>query len=336
MKILFAPLLTVSVSHSYYLDGCQDFDFVVPPSTERLLRSGRMLARALAGRFIVLAERDALGAPIADLSGQTLYFGLRLNNRYFGNFTAPLAIDAGTLPLYANLAAPGAFDAPVGMLLVAGLYSHVPQLATRPVTLQLRDADGNLLDTRSLASGEEAASYDLRPLPAGRYRIDEDYGGGTTRSRALLLHPELRDSGVWGVLAVKIDATFYTTPAAFALAFSARQETLKYFVVADNYGSTEFDQLGVSDQGFGEEARSEITFDKVLPAAFTADDIAPALLGDGSARIALFQSQTQVARRERGFKQIQLARNGTVLVENLPLPGPERTQAHLIVHLSKP
>ena len=151
------------------------------------------------------------------------------------------------------------------------------------------------------------------------------------------LAPDLAREGVFGVVEVRIAAGLYEAPAAFEIAFAARQETLRYYLVAERYSAADIDQLTVSDTGFGEEGRPEVQFTKVPAAAFTPAEIPPALLGGAAdATVVLFRSQAPVARRQRGRRKIQLNRNGEVLIEHLPQPGAERATADLIVHLSKP
>ena len=150
------------------------------------------------------------------------------------------------------------------------------------------------------------------------------------------LEPELAREGVFGVVEVRIAAGLYDVPAAFEIAFAARQETLRYYLVVRRYSDAELAQINVSDAGFGEEGRPEIKFTKVPAAAFAPDEIPPALLGGGDAEVMLFRSQAPVARRQRGRRKIQLNRNGEVLIEHLPQPGAERPSSDLIVHLSKP
>jgi hypothetical protein len=151
-----------------------------------------------------------------------------------------------------------------------------------------------------------------------------------------LADPELARQGVFGVVEARIDAGLYSEPAAFEIAFDAREETLRYYLVVRRYSAAELEQLSVSDAGFTEEARPEVRFTKVPAAAFTAAEIPPALLGGSDATVVLFRSQAPVARRQRGRRKIQLSRNGEVLIEHLPQPGAERATADLIVHLSKP
>lgn len=342
MNLRFRPLFTVGTSHAYYNDDTtagRDVDFFVPDETRDALRGGRLLARELDGMLHVLYEADENDAPVSDIAGQTLYFGVCLNNPYFGNFSTPVIAEPGLTPLYANATSPGALNAAIGVQLVAGLYAHVPQETNRPLTLSLADRNGNTVLTQVLATTGAAAAFDLRALPSGVWTMTEDYGNSLVHHRTILLDPDLRDRGVWGVLAIEVAAAFYAAPAAYTLNFTPRQETLKYYIVASKFGPTEFDQLGVVDAGFVDEARAEVKFDKVLPAAFTPADFAPSLLGDegdGSTRIVLFRSQTPIARRERGLRKIHLQRNGDILIEHLPQPSADRSQAQLIIHLSKP
>lgn len=335
MHISFAPLATVSITHTYYGAGCRDIDFLPSSGTSEMLRAGRMLARMLDGQLHLLYEAESKGVPISSLAGKTLHFGLRLNNPMFDNITAPAITDVALQPLYANVTTPTILDAPHGVSVVAGLHTHIPSLATRPVTLRLEGATpaATTLDTRML--DEEATSYDLRGLLAGEYRIEEDYGGGVLRTRPLFVDVDLRDAGVWGVLSLHIDADFYVNAAKFSMSFQAREETLRYYVVGDNWAPEDFDLINVVDEGAAAAGRTPIVFTKSAP-PFPDDFIPSSLLGDSSAQIAVFQSQTKVPRQERGLRKLHLNRSTTVLIEHLPLPGPERAKADLIVHLSKP
>jgi hypothetical protein len=186
-----------------------------------------------------------------------------------------------------------------------------------------------------MGASDTTAGFDLRSLPDGPYAIDEDPGGGSVATAQLYRSADLRDGGSWGILDLKIDAGFYAIPAAFTIKLAAREEPLKYYVVAANFSQGEFDQLSVADNGYMDDGRPQVTFTKVLPALFTSDDISPDLLGDGSGRVVMFRSLTPVARRQRGSRKIQLTRNGDVLVENLSQPGPNRPRSDFIVHLSK-
>jgi hypothetical protein len=158
---------------------------------------------------------------------------------------------------------------------------------------------------------------------------------------ALLLDPanevdaELLRAGLFCVIEIELDPGFYTAPPGFAIEFDAREETLKYYVVARNYTNSEFNQLDVTDAGFTADARSRIDFSRVAASSFAADDIPPDLLGGAEVRVVLFRSQQLVARQEKARRRIQLARNNDVIIAQLPQPGAAAATANLVVHLSK-
>lgn len=336
MSRRFRTLFTVAVEHSFYAGACTDLEFVTPSSTARVLRGGRALARVLKGRLHVLFESGAHDGPVSSLAGQTLTFGLRVVNPWFGNFTEDVVGDATLTPFYGNRADPVTLDVPDAVTLTSGVHTHTPRTATRPLTLRLSDGSGTVVDAQTLGVGAAERSFDLGGLPDGAYRLDERADGDSLASSPLYLSPELRHAGVWGILAVHVPASFAEAPAGFSLKFAARTEPLKYFVVARNFTQAEFDQLEVTDAGFGEAGRTSVMFQKVPPASFSESDLSPSLLGDDASRIVMFQSQAPVARRERGLRKIQLRRQGDVLVEHLPQPGADRSQAQFIIHVSKP
>ena len=157
----------------------------------------------------------------------------------------------------------------------------------------------------------------------------------------LLLDPahaddnELIREGLFCLVEITMDAGFYAAPPAFAVAFQARAETLKYYVVARNYTVGEFNQLDVSDAGFAADVRPQIQFDRIPPSSFTTNEIPAAQLGGGDDRVTLFRSQQPVARQAKARKRIQLARNNDVIIAQLPQPGAAAATADLVVHVSK-
>lgn len=207
---------------------------------------------------------------------------------------------------------------------------NTPQVAGRVLQFGLK-----LLNTYFPNFSEPAVD------PADGMPLYRNAGTALQAPVGLFLNPahpedaELMREGLFGVVEVMLEAGFYDAPPAFQVAFAAREETLKYYVVARNYTVAEFNQLELTDEGFTTEARPRIEFDRVAASAFTPDDLPATTLGDGAARVTLFRSLAPVARRARARRRIQLARNSEVLVQNLPQPGAAASTANLIIHLSK-
>lgn len=334
MKIAFSPFATIAPVHGYYSQACRDIEFVPTSATADLLRAGRSIARMRDGALVLLYEEESPNTPLSSLAGSTLYFGLRIANPYFVNFTEAVVADAGLTPFYTNSTQPETLDAPVGVTVTAGIHAHRATRAERPLDLVLRSSSGHVLSKLTLPPGESSAAFDLRALSSGPCFIDEEQGGALLQRHALLIDADLRDYGAWGVLALRVADGFYAARPAFSIAFEPRREPLRYYVVADNFPQDEFNQLAVTDAGNNDDG-DPIAFSRLLP-PFPDDCIAKETLAPGETRIALFQSQISVARHEQGLKKLRLSRNSTVLIENLPLPGPEKPRADLIVHLSKP
>lgn len=336
MNVQFLRLFTLQVAHGFYAGPCRDFAFIVPAETAARLRGGRLLARELEGVLHVLYEAGEDGEPRSPIAGVTLRMGLQLLNPYFGNITAlPAGFPRARLR-YTNAAAPAALAREADVTFVADTFAHPLGNAGRPATVTLRDGAGAVVqqDTVTAADGRMAVSYDLRGRPAGPLALQAAFPGPATETAALYLGAELRDAAV--VVEVTVAEAFYGAPPAFRVTFEAREEVLSYYVVVDGYTPVELASLAVSDQGFGEDGRPEVTFTRIGPDDFAQADLPASLLAPAGEAVVLFRSGAQLARRERARRRIQLSKNGDVLMANLPQPGVERAQADLILHLSKP
>ncbi|MDJ0845490.1 hypothetical protein [Crocosphaera sp.] len=337
----FFTLLTVTISHTYYGKGCRDFSFIIPADARQLLKNGKLITRMCEGKLYVLFTPHETEPGLFEIAGKTLRIGLKLLNPFFSNFTD---FDFNsTIPIYRNTNNPNHLDPLEKMVLVGQVFNHSLVETGRPVVVSLKDPYGQILqqDTITAEHNRLSVSYDLTGLAAGVYRIEESHSGNTTTT-PYYADTELQGKGIFGVIEIEIDSTFYeTTPPAppeFVIPFTAKQETLKYYVVAKNYTVEDFSQISVLDKG--EEGRSPINFTKVLSDDFTQDDISPILLGNGDAQIALFKSDNLVMRQEKARKNIQLQKqkNGAVeeLIKNLPQPSASKVNSDLIVKLAKP
>lgn len=338
MRIHFRPLWTVTVEHEFFDGECDALEFSVPASTARTLGAMRAIARVRNGQLLVLLEIGEDGQPIASaesLVGRTLHFGLKPHSPSFDTFTAGPGLPRGQRPWWSNAVAPNAIGAPRGVALSGERLRVEPVDPARPT------------DVRVLTPGnEERAAFRLRLgaegqtlpelWPDGEWHIEET-AAGSTSTHIVLVDAELAASGAWGVLSLTVAAAHLPAGQEFRIAFAPRADTLRYYVVAERFTAAGFAQLEVLDGGFAADGRPQISFDKLLPAAFGPKHLQPALLdAGGDARIALFESRTSIARRARGPTRLELQSNGDVLVGHLPAPGADRPDAQFVVHLSKP
>jgi hypothetical protein len=342
MNTEFKTLFTVAAVHAYYNGNCEDIHFVVPRDVAQLLKNGRLLTKSMGGKLYILFEAAEAGGALAAIPGKTLRIGLQLANPFFSNFTEVGTDFASVKLLYRNTTVPTALSAATRVTLVGQVFSHTLTDNSRPVTVALKDAAGQTVETGTIkthtiaaADNRTTVSYDLTGQIPGAYSIEEVYPA-STKQIAYYTDAELSLAGVFGVLEVKIDGGFYAAAADFQIAFGVRKETLKYYVVATNYSDADFSLLSVTDAGFAEDGRSQINFVKVPSNSFTPAEISPAMLGNSSTKVVLFKSQTPVARTEKARKKIQLKKNGEVLITHLPQPSSGRTNADLIIPISKP
>jgi len=332
MNIQFEILFTVGISHDYYSDGCKDFDFFIPSDTARLLRNGKLVARVREGTLYVLFEANE---ALATLGGKTLRFGLKLLNPFFSHITA--LTSNSFIPVYKNSASSGQLNSTGETILAGRLFSHDLANAERPVTVTLKASNGEIMQADAIAEtdGRSATVYDLSDADPGFYTVDEAYSPSTVTT-SYYVDSESQAEGVFGIVEVDIHDEFYSDPPDFEIEFAAREEILKYYVVAKNYSETDINQLSIQDAGFTEDQRSEIRFTKVASDAFGSGDIDADLLADENVEVVMFKSQAVVARREKARKKIQLSKNGEVIIPHLPQPGANRVNADLIIQLSKP
>ncbi len=341
MTTRFTTLLTIDVTHSYYAGVCEDIGFVIPSDVSRQLRKGRLLTRQMDGAFHVLFEAGDDGTPVAPLAGQTVRVGLKLLNPYFTNFTLVDPDFNSALSLYRNSPPATALNLVVPKPdLVAPIFSHLLSNSGKPTTVVLKNLSGSIVQTDKIIAPNfpPTTFYDLTGKPAGLYTVEETPDGGITKKSSYYVDSELLAEHVYGVLEITLDASYYTQAAAFALSFAARQETLNYYIVGNNYTDNDLTALSITDGGPAPIQFNPIILSDTAPYANTAG-IPADLLGGGGANVGLIQSKTKVMRREAARTKLQLIfkKNGgtETLVANLPQPGPDKAGANLIIPLSK-
>ncbi len=340
MRAWYKTLFSFSVTHEYYAGRCRDFDILIPPQIRQLCRNGRILLKNTDGVLYGVYEADSAGKALQSLAGVRLRFGLKLNKPHFSNFTE-LTL-GGKTAFYRNHAATGQLDAAMGVELAGSMISHEISKISRPVTLKLVDQEGTVIQTDSVTSThtrevkyENGLLKSGGALTPGYYRVQEAYSNGNAEF-PYYVEPGLYRSGVFGLVEIKLDDGFQGAAPEFEIAFRAREQMLKYYVVAREYSNTEFAKLNISDTGFGEDQRPEVTFTRLTASNFTSDDLKPELIRGDDTQVVLFKSDSAQARRQKARKKIQLNSNSDVLIPHLPAPSEEHSRADLIIHVAKP
>lgn len=333
MITTFRTLFTVNIDHGYYSADCRDFEIFVPAGTADMLRNGKLIARMRNGKLNVLYEADQSGSALAPIAGTTLRFGMKLLNPLFSNITD---FDV-TTPLYRNTLAEANLDPPLGVFVTGRILSHAFTKALRPVTVTVSNPDGQLLQMETITEDYDRSTItcDLYEQAPGAYRVVEEYPDGT-ETASYYSDQELLQSGIFGIVEIKVAGGFYTSRPSFTISFNAKREILKYYVVAGNYSANEFRHLSVEDNGFAEDGRSRINFTRVPSEAFTSAEIPPALLAKTGDKVVLFKSQSFVERCEKARTKIQLSKNGDVLIKHLPQIGADKAGGDVIIHISRP
>jgi hypothetical protein len=336
MNTRFRVLCTLDVTHAYYDGVCRDFAFVTPADTMVLLGRGRLLVRTLNGRLYVLFEARDNGTPVTSVPGGLLRIGLQTMNAAFSNFTSLPFSPASAIAVYTNGQGSAQLNAPTSAMPTGRILTRTLTQPDRPMNVTVTgDANqGPPPATVTTALDRPDVSFDLDGFRAGLYVLAENYPNNVQHTATYYLDPELAREPLFGVVEITIASGFYNAPPSFAVAFDAKAETLKYYIVAHGYTDNEFDQLAVSQ--FVANGPPDVTFTKKLPAAFTGSDLPPSLLAGDGAKVALFHSAAPVKRRAGGYSRVQLSRNGEVIISNLPQVAADRPNADLIVHLSKP
>ncbi|MEO7997242.1 MAG: hypothetical protein ABI852_07335, partial [Gemmatimonadaceae bacterium] len=156
------------------------------------------------------------------------------------------------------------------------------------------------------------------------------------------LDAELRGQDVFAVVLVKIDRTFYGSAPAFTMAFAARVDRLRFYIVAENHSATDLADLKVEDAGLVNPDVPPATVPPVIVfAALTAtdvnaDSIATTLRTGSRDSLAVFESSVAVPRSQRAVRRLRLMRKDKELIPNLRQPGADQPNASLIIHVSKP
>lgn len=330
----FRELFRMSVSHTYYEGLCRDFEFLIPSDTVELLKQGKFLTKVIDNILYVLYEVDDLGALLVNATGTPLRIALRTTNPYFSNFTNVAQDYYSKITIYYMadtdlLLSSGSFP------LVGRIFSHTITDSARPVTVRFTHFTGTVYEETITEASITTIGLDAGSRPAGIYTVREIFPTITVDTH-YYVDSELYQQRAVVLFDFPLEGDLYSDPNVFEIPFQAKEETLEYYFVVKGYSNDDITALEVDDNGFTEDGRPQLTFTKTLHTAPGYDGLDADLLRSGDETVILFRSGANVPRRVTGRKKIQLIKGTEVLITHLPSPGPEKADAHMIIHLSKP
>jgi hypothetical protein len=334
----FRELFRLNVTHEYYGGKFRDVEFLYPAETVQLMKQGKMQAKVIDGTLYVLYETDEAGAPLSSMTGAPFRFGIRSTNPYFSNFTRDtLAVDfTSRISVYYMGGIDQLFFSESHRL-VDPVFTHTLTETARPAYLEVLDPSSRIISSEAVTEvSTTEVRFDTAGNSSGLYTVRETYPTLVhTKYVRYQVDSILRRQGAIILLDLPLEEDLYADPNEFEIELMARQETLRYYIVTKGLDEPSFNALTVSDEDTSGD-RPLVSFTRVESGDFTGDELPLDLLRSGDERVVLFISEPDVPRRAAGRKNIKLSRGSDVLLANLPQPGPEKADAHMIIHLSKP
>lgn len=333
----FSKLFDINFTHDYYDGRFSDVACIPLPATRKKLSAGGIRPLMRLGQYSLFYEASDTSPNTAKLPLNVgcWCFALTVVNPTFASVTE-LSLASNRISVYRNKLNPLALDDEQQYIRVGNRFSYTLSQTKRPLTLSVLDENDALVQTHLLETDDASSSFSLlfASLACGVYKIKESSSDGDSVSEVIYL-PHLPLS-CFAVVMLDHSPSFYSDNVSFELHFTARQDTLNYYIVASNYANSDIQALDLNDAGFSEQSREQIIFNKVDAAAFTSQQIDIDLLTTSNANVVLFTSQSAVSRRLQGPKKLQLRLDSEVLIANLPTPGSSQVSADFFIHVAKP
>jgi hypothetical protein len=300
------------------------------------------LAKIQAGAMRVLAQESELSLyygkntlnPRQNMTDAYLYFAVIPQTASFASISEWSKSSRQVL-VFSNKRQANTLANSENYVICAGIQSYSISQTRRPVTLTLRNDKGEVIEEKVISKANKLSVYSfiMYQYDHGLYSISEKTTNKTQVTH-LAYFQNIPPAAI-AIVQINIAKSFYTSPASFNINFTARSETLNYYIVAANYDNTDIQALDMKDTGFNEQARSQILFNKLESARFTDQHIDANLLSQRNTKVVLFTSQSAVKRRQYSPKKIQLMLNNEVLISSLPIPGSNRVSADFFIHVAK-
>ncbi len=332
----FSKLTEIKITHDYYQEMSNDLLFELTTESVALLNAANVKIVTSPGSVSLYSDNDNKAHLDRILKGKKLTMAVVISNPKFSLVTE-LPKSNNQLAVYRSSESSAMLNPPKSYLQVSGRFNYSLLIDERPVTVNLSDQTGQVIEQHLIdeESKLSAISFLTKKYSAGFYEINETKDD-TSHNTLISYLPELPLNTI-ALIEITIDNRFYSSsPPVFTLNFSARSETLNYYIVASNYSDSDFSKLALTDAGFSEQSRSEIVFVRKEPNDFSSQHISAELLTSNGNRVVLFHSSSPVTRHRKGPKKLQLRLNGETLISSLPTPGSSSVTADFFIHVAKP
>ena len=320
MRSVFRTTFNLKLQHNYYADGrCMDFSVFPVDGTGAVLKRHDAVFRTFDNnvRLFILANaaNSTAGKPFD--RGCELFFGMHLNNSSFLNFTSEQP-PARKVFLYTNKGAVTSELTRRQVAVSGSLLSHTIT-TNQAVTLALKDSTDTVLERKEYKAGfaGHIHCFDLRMRDPGLYTVAEDSSAVNTE---YYVSDTMASANIFGLIQiVNLNLTPFTYDGntEYKISFTASSSKWTYYVVAPGFSAAELQNLLEVSHAV-QTGMTEIKFDKTYPVP-PADPF-PSLIYKDTAKVAMFVSKNAITFRQSTIKKLELKKNNTVLITDLPNP----------------
>lgn len=333
----FGPLFSLNILHDFYSSGlCEDFSVTPVRDTALLLKNHQAVFRFTTsiGSAVIKTED---GTPVAAISEKSvLEFSMNLLNPSLLNVTSDVPAIRSAF-LYTNSSNVADGDGYIELQrttvkLCGNFLSHYI-LSENKVTLILTEVTtGKSITFVSKDAGSQGLEhvFDLQHMPSGLYQVAET-SGGTTTTTLYYADKDVQQAAPFGIIRLVNQPAFpftYNGNEKYTISLSPASSTWNYYVVAPNLSPTDIGNLNILDQGRVGDA--QILFDRIDP---DANDQLPGMLAKDATKVALFRSKVELTWQQAARKQIELRKNSTTLIDNLPNPDMRKPGTNIYIYV---
>jgi len=333
----YAPFLTVTVSHPYYVNKISnDLDLMPLPSASLLLDAYRLRIRNVSGQLIAYQERDAGNQPVLELDSVIdIFFVLRVKTDLL-NITETFG--SGKY-WFSNLREDGSYQ--IGLMTAALLSAgdELPPISPQQKTLNFLPGVYSSVVVQRIVAGAgwqtvqtipidaSANSIQLDIPRAGLYRLRKmPSGGGNAEESKWIFSDELSAmSNVWSVMHLQLKKG--DNNLNFTIGLNSRQSTWQYYLVEPKTRTTVLDpNTLLMKYTIPPNSRypANVNMDLINPANYSdqVKQYVASVMEDSSIRqVYLFQSAAKLSILDGLQPQLKITSGGQDMVSKVTIPA---------------